>query len=331
MAGDEARAIEEKMSIEHIVRKATAQPLWERVAIVVLGIVATLLQSSPAGAQQNAGSGSSSQTDQQGAQRSFSSPEGAAQALCAAARKNDDADLLTILGPDAKDILSWSGDNAANRQARRQYFAKKYDQMHRLVTEPDNTVTLYVGAENWPFPIPLIKENGSWYFDTELGKQEVLYRRVGRNEIEALQVCEALVDAEKEYYTSAHQYTDKFVSTPGARDGLYWQGANGTQSPIGPHLANAGVSETNSEASTPYHGYYYRILLSGARGGNLQQGQSTGFFVVAFPADYRSSGVMTFIADENGNEYEKDLGPNTASLAKQIHSLNPTDGWRKTE
>lgn len=316
------------MSTKRIIWKIAGELVQGKWPIVFLATIALWLQCSPARAQQNAGSQGSSQPQKQ--QRSFSSPEAAADALCTGARKNDDADLLVILGPEAKDILSWSGDEASNREERRAYFAQKYDQMHRLVTEPDSTVTLYVGAENWPFPIPLLKENGGWYFDTELGKQEVLYRRVGKNEIEALQVCRALIDAEKEYYTAAHQYTDKFVSTQGAHDGLYWQGASGTQSPIGPHLARAGVGPTNSEAGAPYHGYYYRVLLSGASGRTGQGGPSS-FFVVAFPADYRSSGVMTFMVDENGNEYEKDLGPNTASSAKQIQSFNPTDGWKKAE
>lgn len=317
------------MSTKRIIGKIAGELVREKWPIVFLATIALWLQCSPARAQQNAGSQSSSPSQKQ--QRSFSSPEAAADALCVAARKDDDADLLVILGAEAKEILSWSGDEASNREKRREYFAQKYDQMHRLVTEPDKTVTLYVGAENWPFPIPLVKENGSWYFDTELGKQEVLYRRVGRNEIEALQVCRALIDAEKEYYTAAHQYTDKFVSTQGAHDGLYWQGANGAQSPIGPHLAHAGVGQTNSETGTPYHGYYYRVLLLGVSGGSAKQGATTAFVVVAFPADYRSSGVMTFMVDEKENEYEKDLGPNTASAAKQIQSFNPADGWKKAE
>jgi Protein of unknown function (DUF2950) len=301
------------------------------LAFATIGTIAISMAGLTAHAQQAVARSSSPVTEAPKG-KAFTSPEAAAAALYAAARRNDEVDLMVVLGPEAKEILSWSDDNAADRQARRERFAQKYDQMHRLVKEPDDTIALYVGAENWPFPIPIVEYNGRWYFDTELGKQEVLYRRVGRNEIEALQVCRALVDAEKDYYAGAHQYTEKFVSSDGAHDGLYWQATNGTNnSPIGPHLARAGVSETSGEGRRPYHGYYYRILLSGSSGSSVQQGKTGGFAVVAFPADYRVSGVMTFIVDQDENAHEKDLGPSTATLAKQISSYNPDSSWKKVE
>lgn len=268
----------------------------------------------------------------------FASPEGAAEALCAAARRNDDAGLLVILGPDGKDLVTWNND-PKERESQRALFAQKYDQMHRLVREPDNTVTLYVGAENWPLPIPLVQYNGSWYFDAALGKQEILYRRIGRNEVEALQVCHALIDAETEYFASAHTYTAKFVSTGDSHDGLYWKSASATQkSPIGPYLAQAGATSSTTENRHAFHGYYYRILLRTpvAPNGDAKQSaehakDNSGFVIVAFPAEYRSCGVMTFLMDENGNAYEKDLGPTTATLAREITSFHPDNTWTKVE
>jgi Protein of unknown function (DUF2950) len=284
-------------------------------------IVAVTIASLPAWGQQSPQGSKSSLASQETLKgKSFASPEDAAAALYAAARRDDDTGLLAVLGSDAKEVLMWS-DDAKERAARREHFADKYDQMHRLVQEPDKTVALYVGAENWPFPIPIVQLNGAWYFDTELGRQEILYRRIGRNEFEALQVCHALVDAEKDYYATAHQYTAKFMSSDNAHDGLYWSAAEGAKkSPIGPHLANAGISSTNNSAGTPFHGYYYRIVV-----------QNSSFAIVAFPADYRSSGVMTFIMGADATAYEKDLGQTTATLATQVTSGSPDSSWKKVE
>jgi hypothetical protein len=205
-------------------------------------------------------------------------------------------------------------------------------------------VTLYVGSENWPLPIPLVEYNKQWYFDPELGKQEVLYRRVGRNEVAALDVCQALVDAEKEYFGVAHNYTAKFVSAADAHDGLYWKaGQTNTRSPVGPYLAEAGVTNSTQNRQ-PFQGYYYRIVLQGSSGAENAGGNSaaagmggqsgaagTGhFLVVAFPAEYRSSGVMTFVMDESGVAYEKDLGPHTKDTAMQV-SAGPDNTWTKVE
>jgi len=205
-------------------------------------------------------------------------------------------------------------------------FADKYDQMHRLVKEPDDTVALYVGAENWPVPIPIVEYKGKWYFDTSVGRQEVLYRQIGRNEMHALEVCNALLDAEKDYYAGAHKYTAKFISEGDSHDGLYWKtSANAEKSPIGPYLANAGISGSNSK-NEPYYGYYYRVILtadsSGSRG---------GFAVLAFPAEYRSSGVKTFFVAQDGVAYEKDLGPKTDEVAKQITTLGADTTWSKVD
>jgi Protein of unknown function (DUF2950) len=248
--------------------------------------------------------------------KAFAKPADAAAALYAAARRNDEAELLVILGPDAKEIVEWSA-NPEERREQRAQFADKYEQMHRLVKEPDNTVALYVGAENWPLPIPLVEFHGEWYFDTVLGRQEIRYRRIGRNEMEAIEVCHTLLDAEKEYRNDQHQYTAKFVSTGDSHDGLYWPSSDGAgKSPIGPYLAHAGANTGNAE---PFHGYYYRILLQG----------TDGFAVLAFPAQYRSSGVMTFYLNQDGTAYEKDLGDQTATLAKE--ELHPDGSWKQVD
>jgi len=301
------------------------------VAVVVLSVVAMTLACLPVDAQQAATKQVSTQPSQPSEGRSFASPEDAVAALYAAALRNDENELLAILGPGAKEVIHWS-DDVAVRKARREEFVRKYDQMHRLVKEPDGTVALYVGAENWPAPIPLVEDKGAWYFDAKLGKLEIMYRRIGGNEIAALEVCDVLVDAEKEYFASAHQYTAKFVSTTGTHDGLYWKGS--VKSPIGPYLAHAGVSDSDGENHEPFHGYYYRILSvpgPGAPGGIAKGKMTGGFAVMAFPAEYRVSGVMTFLMDQNGDAYEKDLGPTTNSLARQITTFNPDSTWKKVE
>jgi len=253
--------------------------------------------------------------------KAFAKPADAAAALYAAAVRNDDQELLVILGPDAKDVITWS-DDANERREQREQFAQKYNQMHRLVREPDNTVALYVGAENWPLPIPIVEYHGAWYFGTVMGKQEIRYRRIGRNEVAAIEVCRALADAEKDYRSEAHQYTAKFVSDTGSHDGLYWKSAdNSKKSPIGPYLAHAGLSASGAVNSEPYHGYYYRILLHG----------SDDFAILAFPAMYRSSGVMTFLVNPDGTAYEKDLGDRTAVLAKEINSDHPDSTWKQVD
>ena len=279
---------------------------------------------------------------QQPGQKTFPSAQAASSALLTAAQNNDEKALLEILGPDAKDIVS-SGDETQDAQNRAN-FVQRYQEMHRLVKEPDGTTTLYTGAENWPMPIPLVNKGKSWYFDTAAGKKEILYRRVGRNEISTIRVCQELVAAQKEYY-SAHngEYAQKFLSDEGQQDGLYWKADNGQpQSPIGPLVAQAvaeGYTSTHDGSpSTPYRGYLYRILTrqgASAQGGAksyISNGKMTGGFAfVAYPAMYRSSGVMTFIVGADGVIYRKDLGANTATIAKALKSYNPDETWKKDE
>jgi Protein of unknown function (DUF2950) len=311
-----------------VATRKCVQPRISPIGCSILCVFVMALASPPLRAQQKETAKTSSTAQERPRGKGFPTPADAAAALYAAARRNDDRELLTILGSDGKDIVDW-GNDAKLRQEQRTEFADKYDQMHRLVKEPDDTVALYVGAENWPLPIPIEQYNGQWYFGTEGGKEEILYRRVGRNEMEALEVCRALLDAEKDYYSEAHNYTANFISSNDSHDGLYWPVSDSAQkSPIGPYLAHAGATGANTNGLEPYHGYYYRILLAPSGAGN---GSPGGFAVLAFPAEYRSSGVMTFIMEEDGNAYEKDLGPNTAEVAKQITSSVPDRTWNKVE
>ena len=275
---------------------------------------------------------------QQQGQKTFSSPADASAALVTAAQNNDKEAMLEILGPDEKKIVS-SGDETEDAQNRAN-FVQRYREMHRLVKEPDGTTTLYIGAENWPTPIPLVNKGNSWYFDTAAGKREILCRRIGRNEISTIRVCQQLVAAEKEYY-SAHnnEYAQKFFSTEGERDGLYWKAADGEpRSPIGPLVASAvaeGYAAGKGGTPTPYQGYYYRILTREKKNGGatkncIVNGKMTaGFAFVAYPAEYKSSGVMSFIVNEDGVIYQKDLGKKTDVLAKAMNEYNPDSSWQK--
>ena len=277
---------------------------------------------------------------QQPGQKTFSSAEDASQALVTAARSNDEKAMLDILGAEGKQIIS-SGDEAEDAENRAN-FVEKYQEMHRFVKEADGTTVLYIGAKNWPSPIPLMNKGGSWYFDTEAGKKEILYRRVGRNEMSTIRVCQELVAAEKEY-SAAHQneYAAKIFSDEGQHNGLYWKPAGGEPlSPVGPLVA-AAVTESYAASSgtpTPYRGYYYHILVrqgkngpGGAKSYSANGKMTGGFAFVAYPAEYRSSGVMTFIVGEDGTVYEKDLGKKTETLAKAMKEYNPNSSWQKPE
>ncbi len=277
---------------------------------------------------------------QQTGQKTFSSAEEASNALVNAAQNNDEKALLDILGPDGNQIIS-SGDETEDTQSRAN-FVERYREMHRLVKEPDGTTTLYIGAKNWPTPIPLVKNSNSWYFDTQAGKQEILYRRIGRNEMSTIRVCEELVAAQKEYSAQNNEFAQKIFSDEGLHNGLYWKAAEGEpQSPIGPLVASAvakGYPKSLEGAPTPYRGYYYLILTrqgknatGGAKNYIVNGKMIGGFAFVAYPADYRSSGVMTFIVNQDGIVYEKDLGKKTGVLAKGMKEYNPNSSWQKSE
>jgi hypothetical protein len=277
---------------------------------------------------------------QQPGQKTFSSAEDASNALVTAAQSNDERTMLEILGPDGKQIVS-SGDETEDANSRAN-FVERYREMHRLVKEPDGTTVLYIGAHNWPAPIPLVNKGNSWYFDTAAGKKEILYRRIGRNELSAIRVSQELAAAEKEYSKQHSEYAQKIFSDEGQHNGLYWKAADGEpQSPIGPLVASAvakGYGKSLEGAPTPYRGYYYLILTrqgkngpGGAKSYIVNGKMSGGFAFVAYPAEYRSSGVMTFLVNEDGVVYEKDLGKKTDVLAKAMKEYDPNSSWQKSE
>jgi hypothetical protein len=274
------------------------------------------------------------------AQKAFSSAAQASGALFTAAQHNDEQALLDILGPEGRKIVS-SGDATEDAETRAN-FVRRYEQMHRLMKEPDGTTTLYVGARNWPMPIPLVGSGSAWHFDTEAAKKEILYRRVGENELSTIRICQELAAAEKEYHAAqGGHYANKFYSDEGRHDGLYWKTTAGQpQSPIGPLVAAAAAEgyERHPGTRTPYHGYYYRILTGqgkNAPGGEksyLVDGKmSAGFAFLAYPAEYRSSGVMSFLVGEDGAVYEKDLGRQSATVAKTMPAYDPDSSWHKSE
>ena len=279
------------------------------------------------------------------AQKMFSSPEEAVKAAIAAARSNNDNELLAIFGPKAKEIL-FSGDPVADKQ-RRSEFVAAYDQANRLSTEGEDRI-LIAGKQDWPFPIPIVKKGQSWMFDTEQGKQEVLNRRIGGNELFTIQTMLAIVDAEREYAIKDRdrngllEYAQKFLSDPGKKNGLYWEAKSGEpESPLGPIMVQArsqGYGANITTAPGPYHGYNYRILTAqgkDAPGGAysyLVKGKMIGgFAVVAYPAEYGNSGIMTFIVNYDGKVFQKNLGPNTAAAAKSMKEYNPDKTWTEVK
>ena len=281
---------------------------------------------------------------QQATQRTFDSPGNAVAAMFDAAKTGDMNALMQIFGPESKELLA-SGDPVADKDTR-ELVVKKYEEMHRLVTEPNKSVTLYIGAENWPFPIPIVEKNKVWFFDTAKGKQEVLFRRIGRNETFTIGTLRSLADAQNEYAGTTHdhdstkQYAQKILSDEGKHNGLYWKTSPGEPaSPIGPLIAQATREGYEKGATAvPFHGYYYRILTSqgkDAHGGAMSymtNGKLTkGFAFIAFPAEYRNSGVVTFIVSKDGQVYEKDLGTNTANIAPGITDFNPDKTWSVAE
>jgi hypothetical protein len=251
---------------------------------------------------------------------------------------------LSILGPAAKEVLS-SGDPDEDADSR-ESFVVKYEEMHRFVKEPDGTVTLVIGAENWPFPIPLMNNHGSWLFDTDAGKDEILFRRIGRNEVAAMEACHQLVEAQRQYFTRpsgklSQQFAQKLVSDKGRHNGLYWYGAyNEFDSPIDPLIAYANQEDAKGQAGNPlpFDGYFFRILtsqgphaLGGAKNYIIDGKMTGGVAFVAYPAEYRSSGVATFIVDESGTIYEKDLGTDTPKIAQAMTAYDPDSTWQKAE
>jgi hypothetical protein len=275
---------------------------------------------------------SSAQSSSIPKQKTFSSPQQAAQGLYAAAQNHDENTMLVILGPGARDIVMWT-DSSDERNAQDDVFTRKYEQMHRLVREPDNEITLYVGAENWPLPIPIVGREGAWYFDSNLGRREIMFRRIGENEMDAIDALHGITDAENQYFADNSEYAQQLNCSPGEHNGLFSPSSNSDDSPLGPYVAEADYTRSDR---TPFHGYYFLILTGqgtrardGVRSYIVTGKMTGGFAVVAFPAAYRSSGVKTFVVDKHGMIHEKDLGPNTTQIAGAMKSYAPDSSWTR--
>jgi hypothetical protein len=272
--------------------------------------------------------------------QSFATPEAALEALVAAVEKNDLATLQRILGPGAEGVLD-SGDPVQDKTDRAD-FLTAYRARHALVEDGPDQRTVTVGENDWPMPIPIMRKDGKWYFDGEAGADEVVYRRIGENELGAIAVCRGFVSAQTEYASEGRDgdpagiYALKLISDEGMHNGLYWPAAEGEEeSPAGPFVASAASEGYRRGASrTPYHGYYYRLLYRqgpNANGGAreyFKDGLLTeGFALVAWPADYEVSGVMTFIVNQDGVVFQKDLGEKTESAVVAIEAFDPDSSW----
>jgi hypothetical protein len=254
-------------------------------------------------------------------QRTFATPAEASQALHAAVQAKDDEALTRVLGPKAQKLVS-SGDPGEDKSAA-DSFAKKYDQMNRLVAMTDGSQVIYVGADNYPFPVPLVQDTSSrWYFDAVSANEELRARRIGSNELSAMDTCRLIANAEELYHQSTHQYTDTMVSTPGKQDGLYWEVSEGhTPSPLG----RLQFAKSIFNASAPgkelvSHGYSFRIVT--------RQG---GFTIFGSPVHYQHSGIMTLSLGRDGVIYQQDLDPKAANALAAIEQYNPTHGWTEAE
>jgi DUF2950 family protein len=281
-------------------------------------------------------------------QKSFPSADAAVKAAVAAAKNNHDKELLAIFGAQAKDLIS-SGDAVADKQ-RRANFLKAYDEKNSLVTEGENTI-LVIGNNAWPFPIPLAKKGESWFFDTAKGREEILNRRIGQNEINAIQVTLAYMDAQREYARKDRdgdgilEYARRFRSEAGKKNGLYWEAKPvEEQSPLGPLVVQAqragytAQGTGGGQTAAPFHGYFYKILegqgknaTGGAYNYVVKGNMIGGFALVAYPAGYGNSGVMTFIINHAGKVFQKDLGKNTAAVASAMKEYNPDSTWSEVK
>jgi len=265
--------------------------------------------------------GSAALRAQTAGQKTFGSSKDALNAFVKAVSANDSADLEAILGEGSGAIIS-SGDPVADKTMR-DHFLSEYNEKHTLVPAGGHNFTLNVGADDFPLPIPLVNNGGKWYFDGAAGKEEILYRRIGNNELAAIDVCRGVVDAQRDYAASAHDgqpagaYAQHVMSTPGKRDGLYWETKPGEPaSPAGPLLAEASSQGYTAGKGAPYHGYLYKMIENPG-----------GFALLAYPAEYRNSGVMTFVVTQSGVVYQKDLGKDTGAIAQRINRYQMDGTW----
>jgi hypothetical protein len=278
-------------------------------------------------------------------QATFESPEAAADALVAALKANDERRLVALFGPDGTKLVG-SGDATAD-QADRARFVTAFEEAHKIDMQGDAKAILSVGKDDWPLPVPIVKRGNTWRFDAKKGQDEVVNRRIGRNELSTIQVLLAIVDAQRDYSSEDRngdgrlEYAQRFRSSPGKTDGLFWPAVEGKpESPLGPFAATASREGYKAQAGkrSPYHGYYFKILTGqgkqapGGAYSYLVRGQMIGgFAVVAWPAKYGASGIMTFLVNHDGVVYQKNLGPETATITSEMRVFNPDASWTKVE
>ena len=311
------------------------------VGLLITACVLCLF-SMAASAQTQSASSQTQVTAPAGA-KAFDTPQQAADALVQAAGDFNVPELLAILGPGSEDIVA-SKDTVQDKN-RAQAFANDARQKMSVQIDPKNPnrAIVVVGPQEWPGPVPMVKRNGKWYFDTKAGKQEILYRRIGANELDAIQVCHGYVEAQREYAEQIHddsgvnQYAQRIISTPGKQDGLYWKNPDGTSGgPIGEAVADA-LEEGYSSGKEGYHGYYFKILKGQGPAAPLGKLNYViegimigGFALVAVPVEYRVTGVKTFIVSNDGIVYQKDLGPDSLEIVKKMELYNPDSTWKPT-
>jgi len=278
-------------------------------------------------------------------QKVFGSPEEAMKTLVETVKAGDTKGMMAVLGPEGEDIID-SGDKVQDKDAQDR-FVKAYQEKVDYVKEKEDRVSVIIGNDNWPFPIPIMKRGEGWVFDTKAGREEMLNRRIGRNELSTIQVCLGYVEAQREYASTDReqdgiiQYAQKVLSDPYRRNGLYWEAGEGElPSPLGPFIAQAARKgyTKKGDKPIPYHGYYFKILTrqgpnapGGAYSYVINGHMVAGFALVAWPAEYGVSGVMTFIVNQNGTVYEKDLGPKTEGIVKIMTLYNPDRTWRRAQ
>jgi hypothetical protein len=306
----------------------TMKTLWQSWGIVL----AVLLSTAPGTAHGQVAASTVKQ-------KTFSTPEAAADALILAAERYDVPALRELLGPDGVDLVV-TEDPVQDRNTMAAFAAQARQRM-RVARDPARQLAiLNVGPEDWPLPIPLVEQNGRWRFDTAAGREELLYRRIGRNELDAIEVCHGYVEAQQEYASEKRngamvpQYAQRIISTPGTQDGLAWQGPDGTwQGPVGEGIARV-ISEGYSDRYEPFHGYYFKVLKGQGPAAPLGEmdfmvggAMIGGFALVAAPADYAVTGVKTFIVSHDGMVYEKDLGPETLKVFRAMTRYDPDSTW----
>jgi len=275
--------------------------------------------------------------------KTFPTYQKAAEAFMSAVRTKDDATMKEILGAEAHGMLS-SGDETTDENDREK-FLKHYDEAHGFVSETADKVILTIGKTAWPLPFPIVRVNGAWHFDADEGAREVRYRRIGRNELDAIQVIRALHTAQREYFAAEHDgnpkgaYAERIRSAPGTRNGLYWEAKDDEEeSPAGSLVADAAAEDGQTEQLTPFHGYFFRIIK--AQGPNAPGGAAEyvkngrmkgGFAIIAYPAEYGTSGIMTFVMGPPWRVYQKDLGEHTGDLAKSLTAFDPDSSWKPVQ